>query len=160
MAALIAMRCNPALKAFHNRLAATGKKPKVVIVAVMRKMIITLNAMLRNETPWVDRSERSAQRADHTVAAALIDRVESRSQPRAARGREAPALTRPNRSAIPLRQNDSCSFDHLVGAERAALAGMSRPSALAVLRLITSSNLVGCWTGSSAGFAPLRMRPA
>ena len=53
MAALIAMRCNPALKAFHNRLAATGKKPKVVIV---RKMIITLNAMLRNETPWVDRS--------------------------------------------------------------------------------------------------------
>src|SRR4051795_6149340 len=56
MAALIAMRCNPALKAFHNRLAATGKKPKVVIVAVMRKMIITLNAMLRNETPWVDRS--------------------------------------------------------------------------------------------------------
>jgi transposase len=42
MAALIAMRCNPALKAFHNRLAATGKKPKVVIVAVMRKMIITL----------------------------------------------------------------------------------------------------------------------
>jgi transposase len=56
MAALIAMRCNPALKAFHIRLAATGKKPKVVIVAVMRKMIITLNAMLRNETPWVDRS--------------------------------------------------------------------------------------------------------
>ena len=56
MAALIAMRCNPALKAFHNRLAATGKKPKVVIVAVMRKMITTLNAMLRNETPWVDRS--------------------------------------------------------------------------------------------------------
>ena len=55
MAALIAMRCNPALKAFHNRLAATGKKPKVVIVAVVRKMITTLNAMLRNETPWVDR---------------------------------------------------------------------------------------------------------
>jgi transposase len=51
MAALIAMRCNPALKAFHNRLAATGKKPKVVIVAVMRKMITTLNAMLRNKTP-------------------------------------------------------------------------------------------------------------
>ena len=32
------------------------------------------------------------------------------------RGREAPALTRPNRSAISLRQDDSCSFDHLVGA--------------------------------------------
>ena len=55
MAALIASRCNSALKAFHDRLAATGKNPKVVIVAVMRKMITTLNAMLRNETPWVDR---------------------------------------------------------------------------------------------------------
>ena len=32
------------------------------------------------------------------------------------------------------------------------------PSAFAVLRLITSSNLVGCWTGNSPGFAPLRMR--
>ena len=37
--------------------------------------------------------------------------------------------------------------------------GTSRPSALAVLRLMTSSNLVGCITGRSAGFSPLRMRP-
>jgi ABC transporter substrate binding protein len=37
--------------------------------------------------------------------------------------------------------------------------GMVRPSVLAVLRLITSSNLVGCKTGRSVGFAPLRMRP-
>src|SRR5262245_56639734 len=36
--------------------------------------------------------------------------------------------------------------------------GISRPSALAVLRLITSSYLVGVCTGRSAGFAPLRMR--
>src|SRR5262249_38830825 len=40
------------------------------------------------------------------------------------------------------------------------VGGTSRPSALAVLRLITNSNLVGCITGKSAGFAPLRMRPA
>jgi hypothetical protein len=38
--------------------------------------------------------------------------------------------------------------------------GTVRPSALAVFRLITSSNLVGCWTGRSAGFAPLRIVPA
>ena len=36
--------------------------------------------------------------------------------------------------------------------------GMVRPSAFAVLRLITSSNLVGCSTGRSAGFVPLRIR--
>src|SRR5262249_31301596 len=39
------------------------------------------------------------------------------------------------------------------------ISGTVRPSALAVLRLITSSNLVGCTTGRSAGFAPLRMCP-
>ena len=38
--------------------------------------------------------------------------------------------------------------------------GMGRPSAFAVLRLKTSSNLVGCTTGRFAGFSPLRMRPA
>jgi hypothetical protein len=35
--------------------------------------------------------------------------------------------------------------------------GTSRPNALAVLRLIASSNVVGCSTGRSAGFAPLRI---
>jgi hypothetical protein len=40
------------------------------------------------------------------------------------------------------------------------VGGMSRPSALAVLRLSTNSNLVDCMTGSSAGFSPLRIRPA
>jgi hypothetical protein len=38
------------------------------------------------------------------------------------------------------------------------LRGMVRPSAFAVLRLIPRSNLAGCSTGRSAGFAPLRMR--
>ena len=37
-------------------------------------------------------------------------------------------------------------------------SGMARPSALAVLRLTRSSNLVGCWTGRSSGLAPFRMR--
>jgi len=39
-----------------------------------------------------------------------------------------------------------------------SVAGTEKPSALAVLRLIAVSNLTGAWTGSSAGFAPLRMR--
>ena len=52
MAALSARRYNPALKEFSNRLAAASKKSKVIIVAVMRKMIITLNAMLRDNTEW------------------------------------------------------------------------------------------------------------
>src|SRR5215469_16528120 len=37
--------------------------------------------------------------------------------------------------------------------------GTVRPSALAVFKLSTSSNVVGCWTGRSAGLAPLRIFP-
>jgi transposase len=55
MAALIAGRCNPALKIFHDRLAAAGKKSKVIIVAVMRKIVTTLNAILRDDVAWADR---------------------------------------------------------------------------------------------------------
>src|ERR1700730_15808132 len=43
-------------------------------------------------------------------------------------------------------------------ARARSVAGTSIPSALAVLRLITSSNLVGRWIGSSPGFAPARIR--
>jgi hypothetical protein len=42
-------------------------------------------------------------------------------------------------------------------ASASNLSGISRPSAFAVLRLITNSNFVDCWTGRSAGFSPLRM---
>ena len=52
MAALSASRYSPALKTFHNRLVAADKKSKVIIVAVMRKMLTTLNAMLRDNTEW------------------------------------------------------------------------------------------------------------
>jgi transposase len=55
MAAMSASNWNPVLKAFHDRLAAAGKLPKVVIVAVMRKMITMLNAMVRDDVLWADR---------------------------------------------------------------------------------------------------------
>src|SRR5262249_35548695 len=44
-------------------------------------------------------------------------------------------------------------------ASASSLSGTSSRSALAVLRLITSSNFVGCSTGKSAGLAPFRIRP-
>jgi transposase len=53
MAAQVAARFNPTLKAFKQRLIAVGKKPKVAIVAVMRKLIVTLNAMVRHNAPWL-----------------------------------------------------------------------------------------------------------
>ncbi|MGH7082208.1 MAG: IS110 family transposase, partial [Acetobacteraceae bacterium] len=52
MAAQIAGQHNPTLSAFKQRLLAAGKKPKVAIVAVMRKLLTILNAMVRDGTPW------------------------------------------------------------------------------------------------------------
>jgi hypothetical protein len=45
-------------------------------------------------------------------------------------------------------------------ARASSVSGIWRPSALAVLRLMTISNLVGCTTGNSAGLTPLRILPA
>jgi transposase len=50
MAALTGKRCNPVLAAFAARLR--GKKPKVIIVACMRRLIVILNAMLRDGQDW------------------------------------------------------------------------------------------------------------
>ena len=52
MAALAAARCNPALKAAYRRLTGAGKERKVALVACMRKLIITANAMLRDGKDW------------------------------------------------------------------------------------------------------------
>ena len=52
MATLVAIQHNPVFNAFNLKLRASGKPPKVAITACMRKMIVTLNAILRDSTPW------------------------------------------------------------------------------------------------------------
>jgi transposase len=59
MAALAARQFNPALKAFADRLAATGKPAKVVLIAVARKLLVIANAILRDNKPWRDVTENS-----------------------------------------------------------------------------------------------------
>src|SRR5262245_22842401 len=58
------------------------------------------------------------------------------------------------------QRNELAPPDHSItsSARVSNVVGTSRPSVLAVLRLITSSYLVGACTGRSAGFSPLRMR--
>jgi len=53
MATLAAVRCNPALRAFYQRLLAVGKLKKVALVACMRKLLTILNAMVKTQTPWI-----------------------------------------------------------------------------------------------------------
>ena len=52
MAALVAGRHNPVLAAFKTRLIQAGKKQKVAIVAVMRKLLVLANALLRDNRPY------------------------------------------------------------------------------------------------------------
>lgn len=52
MAALVASKCNPVIRAFYQRLRAAGKPAKVALTACMRKLLVILNAMARSGTPW------------------------------------------------------------------------------------------------------------
>ncbi|WP_032116519.1 IS110 family transposase [Candidatus Arsenophonus nilaparvatae] len=52
MAALVATRFNPVIKAFYTRLVAAGKAKKVALVACMRKLLTILNAILRKNQEW------------------------------------------------------------------------------------------------------------
>jgi transposase len=52
MSALAATRFNPTIRAFHARLIAAGKLPKVALVACMRKLLSILNAMVRTNSHW------------------------------------------------------------------------------------------------------------
>jgi transposase len=54
MAALTAIRYNPTIKEFYERLIAAGKKPKVAITACMRKLLVILNNMAKTNTLWED----------------------------------------------------------------------------------------------------------
>ncbi len=52
MGTVVAIRFNPVIEVFYQRLIAAGKKPKVAITACMRKLLTILNAMIKNSTSW------------------------------------------------------------------------------------------------------------
>src|SRR5262249_5200813 len=84
----------------------------------------------------------ATQEADHRYRGLLCAR---RDRPRYSRGAA--------------EQHECAPVHSITSSARASSdVGRSSPSAFAVLRLITSSYLVGAWTGSLAGFSPLRIR--
>src|SRR5262249_40946116 len=64
---------------------------------------------------------------------------------------------RPRRHAAEQRHELAALHSITSSARASSVAGTSRPSALAVVRLIARSNFVGCSTGSSLGFAPFNI---
>lgn len=60
MAALVATRWNPVLKPYYERLVEAGKPKKLALVAVMRRLLVILNAILRTGVPWKEPEPFSA----------------------------------------------------------------------------------------------------
>ena len=52
MAAVAASQHNPVLAAFYNQLIAAGKPAKVALIAVMRRLVVFANGVLRSDEPW------------------------------------------------------------------------------------------------------------
>jgi len=59
MAATTAIRSNPVIRNFYQRLKSRGKPHKVAMVACMRKILTILNAMVRQSTPWTPETKPS-----------------------------------------------------------------------------------------------------
>lgn len=59
MAAVSAARCNPQLKTFYDRLIAAGKRPKVALTAVMRKLVALANTLLTENRPWLPEAPKT-----------------------------------------------------------------------------------------------------
>jgi transposase len=68
MGAMVAARFNPVLKAFRDRLVAAGKPKCVALVAVARKLLTILNAVVRDKRPW----QEGFQNEGHAHAEASI----------------------------------------------------------------------------------------
>jgi transposase len=52
MAAVSAMRCNPAIRTFYQRLRGQGKPAKAALTASMRKLLVIMNSMLKHHSHW------------------------------------------------------------------------------------------------------------
>lgn len=63
MAALVAIRHNEHMRSIYQQLRARGKLAKVAIVAIMRRLVCTMNAMLRDDKKWMSSNSLAAQKA-------------------------------------------------------------------------------------------------
>ena len=65
--ALVAVRHNPQMKSFYERLVGAGKAKMVALIAVARKLAVPLNAILRDKKPWRFSSKRGLAHAEASI---------------------------------------------------------------------------------------------
>ena len=118
-----------------------------------------MNSRRRIDTSPRLRAALSSPKAEHFCDGAQtgIKTLNSMLQPMSALPQKRTCAAPKSRCPLSAKSGHRHLLDHLVGVASSD-GGTVRPSALAVLRLITSSYLVGACTGRSAGFSPFRMR--
>ncbi len=57
MSALTSIRCYTEMKDFYKKLKEKGKPSKVILTAIMRKLLMVLNSIAKRQIPWVKRIE-------------------------------------------------------------------------------------------------------
>ncbi len=145
--------------------AVDGSSPPRAVCAVAphRPLPSLVSAPLRRRPPSFRRPcrvclPRASPSRSVPPPRRRFPRYRLRALPPPARWRLAPVAGPPS-LALPLRALSVWRTYSMTSSARASsIGGTSSPSVLAVLRLITSSYLVGACTGKSAGFSPLRMR--
>src|SRR5215470_5465475 len=137
----------------HLTLDKLGHQCWHTIELILCPTIFDYNIAAIDETGFAEALTKCRGQMGASIGGALIEKPDHW-QCRLLRARG----ERPRRRAA--EQGDELApFHSITSSARASSdGGTSRPSDLAVLRLITSSYLVGACTGRSAGFAPLRMR--
>jgi hypothetical protein len=119
-----------------------GEKPADLPVLQSTKFDFVINLYLSARSPKTDVPMLAAFRRGLSESGYVVNDREARNV------------------AVP--PSDELAAPHSItsSARPSSIGGISRPSAFAVLRLITNSNFVGRITGRSPGFSPLRIRPA
>jgi transposase len=64
---MVAVRHNPQMKSFYERLVGAGKAKMVALIAVARKLAVLLNAILRDKRPWRSSSKRELAHAEASI---------------------------------------------------------------------------------------------
>src|SRR5262249_46999517 len=144
----------------HRRIAGNelGCQRRQLVVPALRPAVFDLDVLSFDESVLGETAMKSREivlPADRRCAAEKSDQRES-----ALGERWSDDDRRRCRCAADQRDEFAALHSITSSASASSLSGTGRPSALAVLRLMTSSNLVGCTTGSSPGFSPLRIRAA
>ena len=67
MAAVTSVRCNSVVKPFYKRLVEKGKAKKLALTAVMRKIIIIINNIVKNKRPWQEQFKHNHRGSKKTI---------------------------------------------------------------------------------------------